>query len=78
MTKCGDCILYPKCKEYVDENESFPEVGGCEAFIPADYEYQITHRFAKELKSRCIKGGIYPAFIDATINRLLHEVKNKL
>ncbi len=32
MTKCGDCLHYPTCKDYVDENECFPEVGGCEAF----------------------------------------------
>jgi hypothetical protein len=32
MAKCGDCIHYEKCKPYVDKEESFPEVGGCDAF----------------------------------------------
>lgn len=32
MTKCGDCINFEKCKEYVWENETFPEVGGCSVF----------------------------------------------
>ena len=32
MARCGDCLYYPTCKNYVDENESFPEVGGCKAF----------------------------------------------
>lgn len=36
MTRCGDCIRYSECKEYVDENECFPEVGGCEAFKSKD------------------------------------------
>ncbi len=32
MSKCGDCIRYDECKEYVDKNECFPEVNGCPAF----------------------------------------------
>lgn len=31
--------------------------------------------FAKELKIRLIKGGIYPAFVEATINRILKELE---
>lgn len=35
--RCGDCILFePYCKEYVDENETFPEVGGCKKFKQKD------------------------------------------
>lgn len=30
--KCGDCEDFDKCKEYVDADETFPEVGGCKAF----------------------------------------------
>lgn len=32
MNKCGDCLYYPACKSYVDADESFPEVDGCECF----------------------------------------------
>lgn len=35
MNKCKNCIRYTECKDYVDENESFPEIGGCEAFRKA-------------------------------------------
>lgn len=31
--KCGDCADFHKCKDYVDADETFPEVGGCPAFI---------------------------------------------
>ena len=33
-SRCGDCAKFDKCKEQgqTDENETFPETGGCEAF----------------------------------------------
>lgn len=32
--RCGDCALFETdCKDYIDENETFPEVGGCRLFI---------------------------------------------
>ena len=31
--KCGDCEDFHVCEEYVDPSETFPEVGGCPAFI---------------------------------------------
>lgn len=32
--RCGDCEDFHICEEYVDPNETFPEVkGGCPAFI---------------------------------------------
>ena len=39
MAKCGDCLHYPVCQQFVDENESFPELKkGCPAFKnKADY-----------------------------------------
>lgn len=30
--------------------------------------------FAKELESRCIKGGIYPAFVGAKVKEILKEM----
>ena len=31
---CGECLYFHKCKEYVTEDESFPEVEkGCHKFI---------------------------------------------
>ena len=31
--KCGNCTRYEtECKQYVDENETFPETDGCDAF----------------------------------------------
>jgi hypothetical protein len=33
--------------------------------------------FAKELKSRCMNGGIYPAFLDAKINEILDDMSNQ-
>lgn len=32
MSRCGDCKRFEECKKYVTEDETFPEVGGCEAF----------------------------------------------
>ena len=32
LHKCGDCEDFHVCEEYVDESETFPEVGGCPAF----------------------------------------------
>ena len=33
MTKCGDCIYYPICEQWVEESETFPEIeGGCKVF----------------------------------------------
>ena len=33
MTKCGDCIHYPLCTQYVERDETFPEIeGGCKLF----------------------------------------------
>lgn len=32
--RCGDCALFETdCKDYIDENKTFPEVGGCKNFI---------------------------------------------
>lgn len=60
MTKCGDCIYYSACKSYVDENECFPEVGGCEAFKnKADFvevkhgKWQLGRRGRKIVCSKC-------------------------
>ena len=30
--------------------------------------------FVKELESRCIKGGIYPAFVGAKVKEILKEM----
>lgn len=30
--------------------------------------------FVKELESRCIKGGIYPAFVGAKVKEILKEL----
>ena len=35
----------------------------------------VAHYFAKELKSRCVKAGIYPAFVEATANEILKEIE---
>lgn len=32
MSRCGDCKRFEECKEYVDADETFHEVGGCSAF----------------------------------------------
>ena len=33
MTRCGDCIYYPICGQWVEESETFPEIeGGCKVF----------------------------------------------
>jgi hypothetical protein len=33
MKMCGDCIYYPICGQWVEENETFPEIeGGCKVF----------------------------------------------
>lgn len=36
---------------------------------------KIAKHFAKELKSRCVKAGIYPAFVEATANEILKEIE---
>lgn len=33
--------------------------------------------FAKELESRCIKGGIYPIFVEANLKTILKEMTEK-
>lgn len=59
MTKCGDCIHFPTCKKYVDENECFPEVGGCEAFKnKADFVEVVRCSECKHLKI-INKNGVY-------------------
>lgn len=65
MNKCEIC----KCNKICDHNNFGFEI--CDSFIPTNYEYQVAYRFAQELKTRCIKGGIFPAFINATIDRIL-------
>ena len=36
-TKCGDCLHFPMCSNYVDAEETFPEVeGGCTVFKNKD------------------------------------------
>lgn len=33
MKRCGDCIYYPICGQWVEESETFPEIkGGCKVF----------------------------------------------
>ena len=37
MAKCGDCLYFGMCSNYVDAEETFPEVeGGCTAFKHKD------------------------------------------
>ena len=36
MSKCGDCLYFPMCSNYVDAEETFPEVGGCTVFKNKD------------------------------------------
>lgn len=37
---CKDCVHYEFCKAYVDENETFPEVGGC-SLAQSQYGRQV-------------------------------------
>lgn len=32
MSRCGDCVKFEECKQYVEADETFPEVNGCSAF----------------------------------------------
>ena len=33
IKRCGDCIHYPLCAQYVERDETFPEIeGGCKLF----------------------------------------------
>lgn len=33
LNKCGDCVHYPSCAQYVERDETFPEIeGGCKLF----------------------------------------------
>ena len=33
MKRCGDCVCYHICSQWVTEDETFPEIeGGCKAF----------------------------------------------
>lgn len=42
--KCGDCIHYVICRDYVSPAEMFPEVdGGCGAFMAKKEGEWITH-----------------------------------
>ena len=37
MAKCGDCLHFGVCSNYVDAEETFPEIeGGCTAFKSKD------------------------------------------
>ena len=49
MAKCGDCFHYPVCQQFVDEDESFPEMKkGCPAFKnKADYPRVVRCRDCK-------------------------------
>lgn len=41
MVECKDCIHYGICQAYVDPNEDFAEVGGCDCFKPKNIFYKI-------------------------------------
>lgn len=32
MKKCKNCSVYEFCKPFVSPDESFPEMGGCDAY----------------------------------------------
>ena len=40
-----------------------------------EIKYRAAQHFAKELKSRCVKRGIYPAFVEAMANEILKEIE---
>lgn len=40
ISRCGDCALFELyCKEYIDENETFLEVGRCKKFRQKDEKF---------------------------------------
>ena len=50
LPRCGDCAFFEKCSEVcigLDENETFPETGGCETFQAADDK---TRQYREEIK----------------------------
>ena len=55
--KCGECLHFSVCREYTTENETFPEVGGCEAFKAKANYTEIKHGQWVQKPSRF--GGTY-------------------
>lgn len=52
MSVCGDCQFFEKCSKVcigLDENESFPEIGGCETFQPADDKTKQYRKVCKQI-----------------------------
>lgn len=40
ISRCGDCVFIDtECKDFADENETFPEVGGCKNFKQKDEKF---------------------------------------
>ena len=53
MAKCGDCLHFPMCSNYVDAEETFPEVeGGCTVFKSKDAFVEVVR--CKDCKHRVV------------------------
>lgn len=59
LPRCGDCNFFEKCSQVcigLDENETFPEIGGCETFQAADdktKQYrEVLHNITKHMKEK--------------------------
>ena len=49
MRKCGDCVHYVICRDYVSPAEMFPEVdGGCGAFMAKNGWISVEDRLPEQ------------------------------
>ena len=65
-------------KELTSENERLQKVNDVLLLMPsvADVKAETVRKMAERIEKRCIKGGIYPAFVARTIEEVAKELSD--
>lgn len=63
-------------KKSSDENEKLSQSLANSKSILANSKADTVRKMHSEIKERCIKGGIYPAFVASTIDQIAKEMLN--
>lgn len=66
-------LLTKIIKELIEENE---RLRACTNLVPTlnEVKADTVRKMQTEIESRCIKGGIYPAFVKSTIDQIVKEI----
>lgn len=68
------CKLNEENKRLTEENEKLSQSLANSKSILANSKADTVRQMQSEIKERCIKGGIYPAFVASTIDQIAEEI----